>query len=74
MTSLLLVDMYPVYIGEIARSCSKSLSVTIDTFKHIVNDNIVAEAVVDGFNPLMLQNVVPLSASTYVMATQAAET
>ena len=74
MTSLLLVDMHPVNIGEIARSCSKSISVTIDTITHIVNDNVIAEAVVVGFNPLMLQNVVPVSASTYVMATQLAET
>ena len=74
MTSLLLVDMYPVNIDEIARSCSKLISVTIDTITHIVNDNVIAEAVVVCFNPLMLQNVVPVSASTYVMATQLAET
>ena len=52
MTSLLLVDMYPVYIGEIARSCSKSISVTIDTITHIVKDDVIAEAVVVGLTLL----------------------
>ena len=63
MTSLLLVDMHPVNIGE---SCSKSISVTIDTITHIVNDDVIAEAVVVGIHPLMLQIVVPLGVVTAV--------
>ena len=32
----------------------------IDTIKHVDNDYTIAEAVVVGINPLMLQTVVPL--------------
>ena len=45
-------------------SCSTSTNVCdddiIDTIKHVINDYALAEAVVVGYNPLMLQIVDPL--------------